>query len=83
MDSFRELFGFDNHYKLIATLSWAFGLAGTVYFVRHQAPFTFIMAWTSLAFVAPDGVAESAWCRGRGGSDPRRVEGNHRTSRQW
>lgn len=66
MDNFRELFGLDNHYKLIATASWAFGLAGTVYFVRHQAPFTFILAWTSLAFVAPYGLKGlTAWLNRR------------------
>lgn len=67
MDNLRELLGLDNHYKMIATASWAFGLAGTVYFVRHQAPFTFILAWNSLAFVAPYGLKGlTAWLNRRG-----------------
>jgi hypothetical protein len=67
MDNLRELLGLDNHYKLIATASWAFGLVGTVHFVRAHAPFTFILAWTSLTFVAPYGLKGlTAWLNRRG-----------------
>ena len=66
-DSFRELLGLDNHYKFVATVSWLFGLAGTVYFVHEDAPYTFILAWVSLSFVAPYGLKGlTAWLNRRG-----------------
>lgn len=61
-DSLRELLGLDNHYKLIATVSWLFGLVADVVFMAHGAPWTFILAWTSLTFVAPYGLKGlTAW----------------------
>lgn len=66
-DTLRELLGLDNHYKFVATVSWVFGLAGTVYFVHAKAPYTFILAWVSLAFVAPYGLKGlTAWLNRRG-----------------
>lgn len=62
MDSFRELIGLDNHYKLVATVTWLCGLAGDVWYVLHGAPYTFILAFTSLVFVAPYGLKGlTAW----------------------
>lgn len=66
-DNWRELIGLDNHYKLVATASWLFGLVSDVWFIRHSAPYTFILAWTSLAFVAPYGLKGlTAWLNRQG-----------------
>jgi hypothetical protein len=62
MDSFRELIGLDNHYKLVATVSWLFGLAGDVWFIHQGAPYTFLLAFTSLVFIVPYGLKGlTAW----------------------
>jgi hypothetical protein len=67
MDTPRELFGLSNHYRLVATTSWLFGLMGAVYFTLAHAPYTFILAWTSLTFVAPYGLKGlTAWLNRRG-----------------
>lgn len=68
-DTIRELLGLDNHYKLVATLSWLFGLAGDAYFILHGGwSHTFILSWTALTFVAPYGLKGlTAWLRTRGG----------------
>ena len=61
-DTLRELLGLDNHYKMVATVSWVFGLVCDVIFMLHGAPHTFILAWTSLTFVAPYGLKGlTAW----------------------
>lgn len=67
-DTLRELLGFDNHYKLVATVSWLFGLALDVWMVLHGAPWTALCAMTSLTFVAPYGLKGlTAWLNTRGG----------------
>ncbi len=67
MDSFRELVGLDNHYKLVATVTWLCGLAGDIWYVLHGAPYTFVLAFTSLVFVAPYGLKGlTAWLNRRG-----------------
>jgi hypothetical protein len=67
MDNLRELFGLDNHYKLVATVSWLFGLALEVVFVAKGAPWTFILSYTALCFVAPYGLKGlTAWLNRRG-----------------
>lgn len=66
-DTIRELLGLDNHYKFVATVSWLFGLVADIVFMAHGAPYTFILAWTSLAFVAPYGLKGlTAWLNRRG-----------------
>jgi len=67
-DSLRELLGLGNHYKLVATVSWLFGLVCDVVFILHGAPYAFILAWTSLVFLAPYGLKGlTAWLNARGG----------------
>lgn len=66
-DTLRELFGLDNHYKFVATASWLFGLVFDVVFILHGAPYTFVLGWTSLTFVAPYGLKGlTAWLNRRG-----------------
>lgn len=66
-DTLRELMGLDNHYKLVATVSWLFGLVTDVFFIAHGAPYAFILAWTSLSFVAPYGLKGlTAWLNRQG-----------------
>lgn len=66
-DSWRELLGLDNHYKFVATVSWILGLIGDVFFIAQGAPYAFILAWTSLTFVAPYGLKGlTAWLNRRG-----------------
>lgn len=66
-DSLRELLGFDNHYKLVATLSWLGGMAFQVWFVLHGAPYTFLLAWGSMSMALPYGLKGlTAWLNRRG-----------------
>ncbi len=66
-DTLRELLGLDNHYKMVATFSWGVGLVWDAYFILRGAPYTFILAWTSLVFVAPYGLkGMTAWLNRRG-----------------
>lgn len=67
MDNLRELLGLDNHYKLVATASWTCGLVWFGYFALHHAPWTFLLAWGSLAMVLPYGLKGiTAWLNRRG-----------------
>jgi hypothetical protein len=69
-DTLKELLGFDNHYKFVATWSWLVGLAWDAYFILHGAPYTFILAWTSLVYVAPYGLKGlTAWLNRKGAAE--------------
>jgi hypothetical protein len=48
--------GRPSHSKLVAFVSWAFGLVWDCYFILHGSPYGFILAWTSLTFLAPYGI---------------------------
>lgn len=70
MDTLRELVGLDNHYKFVATLSWAGGLAWFAYFALHGAPWTFLLAWGSMTMTLPYGLKGiTAWLNRRAASD--------------
>lgn len=69
-DTLRELFGLDNHYKLVATVSWLGGLGWFAYFVVQKAPYTFLLAWGSLAMTLPYGLKGiTAWLNRKGAAE--------------
>lgn len=66
-DTLRELIGLDNHYKFVATASWAGGLAWFAYFALKGAPWTFLLAWGSMTMTLPYGLKGiTAWLNRRG-----------------
>lgn len=66
-DTLRELLGLDNHYKMVATVSWLGGLGWFAYFVAVKAPWTFLLAWGSLSMTLPYGLKGiTAWLNRRG-----------------
>lgn len=57
-----------SHTKTIETASWAFGLVWDTYFILKGAPYSFLLAWTSLTFVAAYGLKGlGLWLKTRGG----------------
>ena len=67
MDNWRELFGLDNHYKFVATVSWAGGLVWFAHFVHAKAPYAFLLAWGSLSMTLPYGLKGlTAWLNRQG-----------------
>lgn len=69
-DTLKELLGLDNHYKFVATLSWAGGLVWFAWFALHGAPYTFLLAWGSMSMTLPYGLKGiTAWLNRRSASD--------------
>ena len=67
-ESIRELLGLSSHYRLVATVSWLFGLVADALFMARGASPTFLLAWTSLTFVVPYGLKGlTAWLNSKGG----------------
>lgn len=60
--------GRPSHSKMVATISWLFGMAWDCWFILHGAPYSFLLAWTSLTFAVSYGLKGLIeWMRLRGG----------------